>query len=112
MTKYLSDKHGYGYRPYTDTPISVGAEEWNAESRPPYICDFCHHTLIKLQNKTNVSWWCRNCNSEYDPEAVTNPSISYAPEPTLKRKGKEVKGGLAELQRRGLKISNYTEGKG
>ena len=125
MTKYLSDKYGYGYRPNTDSPIVYGEEEWNAESRPPYICDFCHHTLVKLQNKTNVSWFCRNCNTEYDPETetelrseskismaegpVTDPSVSYAPQAGLKRKKNEPRGSFRKLQERGIRITNYIE---
>jgi hypothetical protein len=125
MTKYLSDKYGYGYRPNADTPISIGAEEWNAESRPPYICDFGHHTLVKLQNKTNTSWFCRNCNTEYDPEAekelrseskilmaegpVTDPSVSYAPERTIQRRKNQPKGTFRKMQERGMHITNYQE---
>jgi hypothetical protein len=30
-------------------------------------------------------------------------------EPTIGRKPKEIRGGLAELQRRGMKITNYSE---
>jgi hypothetical protein len=129
MTKYISDKYGYRYRPIIDTPVVAGEEEWYAESRPPYICDFCHHTLIKLQDRSglNQSWYCNNCHQEYDPEAelrtkskismsegpVTNPSVSYAPEVGLKRKKREVKGGLKVLsERHGVKVTSYSESKG
>jgi ribosomal protein L37AE/L43A len=127
MTKYVSDK--YGYRPIIDTPVVAGEEEWYAESRPPYICDFCHHTLIRLQDRSglNVSWYCNSCNTEYDPEAelrtksglsmsegpVTNPSVAYAPEKTLTKKKKEVKGGLKKIsERSGVRVTSYKEGKG
>lgn len=43
---------------------------------------------------------------------IEHPSVAYPPEPELKRKKTEIKGGLAELQKRGFKIKNYTESKG
>jgi ribosomal protein L37AE/L43A len=124
MTKYVSDK--YGYRPIIETPITAGEEEYYAESRPPYICDFCHHTLIKLQDRSGVnqSWYCNSCNTEYDPETelrskqsltmsegpVTSPSVSYAPEKKLTRKKREIKGGLKVIsERSGVKVTSYSE---
>jgi hypothetical protein len=133
MTKYLENKNPWSRNKpaETDIPISLGEEEWYAESRPPYICDFCHHTLIKLQDRSelNTSWFCNSCNAEYDPETetelrsktsltmsegpVTNPSVAYPEESTLTRKKKEVKGGLKVLsERHGVKVTNYQEGKG
>jgi hypothetical protein len=127
MTKYLDDQHKY--RQNNDTPIVYDEEEWYAESRPPYICDYCHHTLYKLQDRSglSISWYCNNCKVEYDPEVelrskskismsegpVTNPSVSYAPETGIKRNKKEVKGGLKVLsERHGVKVTSYSESKG
>jgi ribosomal protein L37AE/L43A len=122
-TKYYSDKNPWN-KP-TDTPITLGEEEWYAESRPTYICDFCHHTLIKLSDRSgiNISWYCNNCNTEYDPETelrsktpltmaegpVTNPSVSYAPERTIKRRKTEPRGSFKVLRERGVNIVNYKE---
>jgi hypothetical protein len=39
-------------------------------------------------------------------------NVAFPPEPELKWKKTEVKGGLAELQKRGIRIKNYTESKG
>jgi hypothetical protein len=123
MTIYLDDQHKY--RQNNDTPIVYGEEEWHAESRPPYICDFCHHTLIKLQDRSglSISWYCNNCKSEYDPEvelrtkskismsegSTKNPSVAYPPEAQLKRKKNEPRGSFRRLQERGIKITNYQE---
>jgi hypothetical protein len=41
-----------------------------------------------------------------------NPVVLYPPEPELGKKKTEIKGGLAELQKRGIKITSYTESKG
>jgi hypothetical protein len=128
MTKYLETKNPWN-KPI-DIPVVAGEEEWYSESRPPYICDFCHHTLVKLQDRSglNQSWYCNNCHQEYDPDLeaelrtkskismsegpVTNPSVAYAPDRTLTRKAKEIKGGLKTLQARGINITSYKEGKG
>jgi hypothetical protein len=131
MTKYLENKNPWSRKKPAETPITLGEEEWYAESRPPYICDFCHRTLIKLQDRSilNTSWFCNSCNAEYDPESeselrsktsltmsegpVTNPSTAYAPEVGLKRKDKEIKGGLKKLsERSGVRVTSYKEGKG
>jgi hypothetical protein len=129
MTKYTEDKNPWNKNKPAETeiPITLGEEEWYAESRPPYICDFCYRTLIKLQDRSglNTSWFCNSCNMEYDPESetelrsktsltmsegpVTNPSVSYTPERTLKRRNTEPKGTFKKLQERGIKITNYSE---
>jgi hypothetical protein len=47
------------------------------------------------------------------PNRIEEPAIGIAPEPTLKRKKTEVKGGLKVLsERHGVKVTPYTEGKG
>jgi hypothetical protein len=44
------------------------------------------------------------------PEGVnTTPYVAHPPEPELRRKKTEVKGGLAALQKRGMKITSYSE---
>jgi hypothetical protein len=75
----------------------------------------------------NPSWYCGKCTIEYADKAEVKsksrlsapqqsnserPAVAYPPEPGLSRKDHSIKGGLAELQRRGMKINNYTEGKG
>jgi hypothetical protein len=70
MTKYTESKNTWSKPIETNTPITLGEEEWYAESSPPFICDFCHRTLIKLQDRSglNQSWFCNGCNQEYDIE--------------------------------------------
>jgi hypothetical protein len=127
MTIY-HDRNRRGREP-NDTPVSIG-DEWNRDPRREYVCSYCNRTMIKLQdrNSANISFFCSMCNIQTNeeetdnlrtrsrlqmPEGVnTTPYIAHTPEPGLKRKKVEVKGGLAELQKRGIRIKNYTESKG
>ena len=55
---------------------------------------------------------CRHTRSKSKlevPNRIEEPAIGIAPEPTLKRKKTEVKGGLSE--RHDVKVTPYTEGK-
>jgi hypothetical protein len=73
-------------------------------------------------------WFCNHCKSSAYPEVEqlrsksrlstpmgrnTDALISYSPEPDdLSKKPVEVKGGLAELKKRGVRITSYSEGVG
>jgi hypothetical protein len=73
-------------------------------------------------------WWCRNCSVEWDPESENlrkesklvvpdrniEPAItSVGSTPDLSiRRTPPIRGGLAELQKKGIKITSYkTTGK-
>lgn len=75
----------------------------------------------------NVSYYCVTYSIEINPEETEvrsksrlttpeginqTPYVAYPPEPDLRRKKTEIKGGLAELQKRGIKVTSYTESKG
>jgi hypothetical protein len=93
-----------------------------------YICKFCRYTLCKLVDYSgqNISWYCPNCKvTTYDTEdlrseshlemsegPITEPAASIIPEPQLKRKKKELKGGLKALQDKGVHVTSYSESKG
>jgi hypothetical protein len=106
------------------------SSEYFEDDRPFYICSICNQTLIRLTDAgmNNVSFWCRNCSVEFNPEEenvrresklsvpdrneetlVSNtpgiPDISIRHEP-------EIKGGLKALKDKGLKITHYEERKG
>jgi hypothetical protein len=92
----------------------------------------CNRILSKLQdrNGANESFYCSSCSIEVFPSEVeslrsknklTTPEGVYNQtpyastkftEPDLRKKKVEIKGGLAELQKRGIKITSYTESKG
>ena len=78
----------------------------------------------------NTAFWCRNCSVEFDPEnenvrresklsvpdrniepAVTSIQHDYKKDVAIHHEP-EIKGGLKELQKKGLKITHYEERKG
>jgi hypothetical protein len=129
MTVY-GDKNRRGRVP-SDTPIVAGTE-WTQDPRREYVCSYCNRTMIKLQdrNSANISYFCNVCNIQTNADATDNlrtrsrlqmpegvNTTPYAstkfPEPTLDKKKTTIKGGLAELVRKGsIRVTSYTESKG
>jgi hypothetical protein len=108
-----------------DTPVSIGGD-WYGEPQRDFYCEYCQRRLLKLQNNTgNFSYYCNACSITTNPDEKemrskgkleTMPGPPNTPlattkfkELTLGRKKTEVRGGLAELQRRGMKITSYSE---
>jgi hypothetical protein len=105
--------------------VTIG-DEWTGEEKPSYICDSCHCSLVRLsdRNNQNESWYCNRCSIEYPdvtnirhqlkitvPDrniepAVTSIQINMADEVEI-RHTPPLRGGFAELQKKGLKIKNY-----
>lgn len=89
-----------------------------------YVCSYCQCNLAKINED---EWYCNRCSISQYPKVedvrsksrITTPigpnlepCLSYAPdlnESSFAYKTPEIKGGLAELKRRGLKITNFTE---
>jgi DNA-directed RNA polymerase subunit RPC12/RpoP len=108
------------------------SSEYFEDTRPSYICSICNQTLIRLTDSSmqNTAFWCRNCSVEFDPESenVRRESKLSVPERNVEpavgttpsinedsvaiRHQPEIKGGLKELQKKGLKITHYEERKG
>jgi hypothetical protein len=126
LTKYY-DNRNRGIR-NADVPISLPNYE-NIDSREERYCPYCNIRLSWLIDSSglNPSWYCGKCTIEYPdksevksksslstPRKSNNerPAVAYPPEPSLGKKDHSIKGALAELQKRGLKITNYTESKG
>jgi DNA-directed RNA polymerase subunit RPC12/RpoP len=101
------------------------SSEYYENERPSYICSICNQTLIRLTDagQNNTSFWCRNCSVEYDPETenirkeskITVPdrniepavsSVGFTPDISIHHTP-PIRGGFAELQKRGLKIRDY-----
>jgi hypothetical protein len=74
----------------------------------------------------NVSYYCPKCTIEYPDQSEIksksslstpqksnneNPAVAYPPEPGLRSKKIEIKGGLKSLQHKGVKVTSYVEGK-
>jgi hypothetical protein len=127
MTKWHDDKNKW--RMNADTPIPIG-DEWNRDPNPSYICNYCQRTMSKLTDRSGLSpsWYCTNCSIEVDPsitevrsksplstrdEPPEHPYVAFPPEPELKRKKKEIKGGLKAMTEKGsIRVTSYKEGKG
>jgi hypothetical protein len=129
LTKYYSDKNKF--RINNDTPISVpNYEQIERDSREERFCPYCQFKLSRFidSSGSNPSFYCSKCTIEYPDKSETksksrlntpqksnneNPRVAYPPEVESKRKKTEVKGGLAELAKRGsIRITHYTESKG
>jgi hypothetical protein len=124
MTKYQDKKY---FAQFNNDIAILGEEQIKEQEKKgkEFICEFCRCTLCKLVDSSgeNVSYYCNRCNtSTYDTDElrsesyiemsdgpVENPSISYTPEPQLKRKRKQYKGAFKTLQDKGIKIISYTE---
>lgn len=126
MTKWYDDQHKY--RQVPEPPISVGGN-WYGEPQREFYCEYCQRRLSKLTSHgLSLSWYCSHCQIESKPdekEMRSKGKLETMPGPPdiplattkfkeldLRRKKTEIKGGLAELQKRGIKITSYTESKG
>lgn len=107
-----------------DTPVTIG-DEWSGDDDSIPICDYCSVTMIKLvdRNGQNPSWFCIRCQisrefeetrkksklgiqkREFEP-AATSIGFNMADEVEI-RHTPHVRGGFAELQKKGLKIRDY-----
>jgi hypothetical protein len=106
--------------------ITIG-DEYSGEDRPVYLCSWCNCTLSKLQDagKNNTTYFCTRCAIEFDTEsenlrkesrlivpdrniqpAITSIQNNMADEVEI-RHTPEIRGGFAELQKKGIKITSY-----
>src|SRR5918994_220692 len=109
-----------------DDKVVISSEFYENE-RPSYICSMCNQTLIRLTDAgmNNTSFWCRHCSIEFDPESenlrkeskLVVPDRNIGPAVTsiqtnmedsvAIRHTPEIRGGFAELQKKGIKIKDY-----
>jgi hypothetical protein len=135
MTKYVDNK----FKTYANadpnaypnayTPIIVSNESFSGDYHRTFTCETCNTILTRLHDSgdNTISFYCPKCNSNsYDTESLKTkskfktkegpmeePAASVVPDVGLKRKKKEIKGGLAEIAKRpGVKITGYVESKG
>jgi hypothetical protein len=105
----------------------VISSEYYTNDRPSYICSFCIQTLIRLTDAglNNVTWWCRNCSVEFDPEVenlrkdskIIVPdrniepaaaSIDVIPEVSIRHEP-ELRGSFAQLAKKGtIRFTSYS----
>ena len=105
--------------------VIIASEQYTGEDKPSYLCSFCNQTLIRLTDAgmNNTTFWCRHCSVEWDPEAENlrkeskltvpdrniEPAVSTTPGiPDISiRHEPPLRGGFAELQKKGLRIKDY-----
>jgi hypothetical protein len=109
-----------------DDKVVISSEYYtNVHDNPSYICSWCNQTLSKLQDagQNNTRFFCRNCQIEFDPESENvrresklivpdrniEPAVSTTPGiPDVSiRHTPPIRGGFAELQKKGIKIKDY-----
>jgi hypothetical protein len=112
------------YTKPTNDKIIISSEYYDND-RPSYICSFCNQTLSRLRDSggQNSTYWCRHCSVEFNPEdenlrkeskiivpdrniepAIT--SIGNTPDVSI-RHTPPIRGGFAEVQKKGFKIKDY-----
>lgn len=126
MTRYTDKRR---VRKDDDTPISLpNYEEQEANESRTYYCKNCQRALTKLIDSSgqNPSWFCNNCTMEVIPSItelraiskVETPQgfnlnqeayVSYTPEPSIGRGPVKPQGVFSELQKKGIKITDYNE---
>ena len=105
--------------------VVIGDEHTTPE-RIEYVCSWCNRSLVRLSDKNNQSesWFCRSCSIKFDPddEKISHkqklsipyqdnePCVSTTPGiPDISiRHTPPIRGGFAELQKRGIKITSYS----
>jgi hypothetical protein len=123
LTKWYDDQHKYRQDP--GTPIVAG-RDWYGEPQREFYCEYCQRRLSRLTSHgLSPSWYCSFCQIESIPDEKemrskgkleTMPGPPDTPlattkfkEPTVGRTPPPIRGSFAELQRRGIKITNYKD---
>jgi hypothetical protein len=111
----------------SDEHITVISREEYEDYQEAYVCDTCGGTLE--YNKTDDSLWCNTCVSYVQPKDAKKTVSFEIPQPQNSEDNTPLvscpdnidygqmqidnqptpKGIFAELQRRGLRITNYQE---
>jgi hypothetical protein len=106
---------------------SIISSEYYENNRASFLCSFCNRTLSGLTDagQNSSMYWCISCQVEFDPEAENlrkesklivpdrneEPAItSIQTDPTKAveiRHVPPIRGGFAELQKKGLRIKDY-----
>src|ERR687897_410447 len=112
-------------KPTKDNKVVIG-DEWTGNDKVEYSGNYCNCVLVKLRDISgkNSSLWCRTCSIEYPDEnevrkkskletpnkntevCVTSIQTNMADEVEI-RHTPEIRGGFAELQKKGIKIKDY-----
>jgi hypothetical protein len=105
---------------------TIISDEWSGEDEPDYVCSWCNCSLVRLSSGNNSeSWFCRRCQIPFEPSEtqlrkksklgmqreeiepeVTSIQTDLNKEVEI-RHTPPIRGGFAELQKKGLRIKDY-----
>ena len=111
------------------------SSEYFVDETPSFICSICNRTLTRLTDSSlqNISFWCKNCSVEFDPESenvrreskisvpdrneeqlvAQNPGQDYLNKKVEINHAPELKDGALALSKKGtIRVTHYEEGKG
>lgn len=127
MKRGGATKNRINYDKLDDDKIII-LSEYFANYRPSYICSICNRTLSRLSDAggNNSTYFCTNCSVSYDienenvrresklsvPDRNVEPAVATMPGiPDVSiRKEPELKGGFAQLAKKGtIKFTSYEE---
>lgn len=127
MKRGGATKNRINYDKLDDDKIIISSEYF-ANYRPSYICSICNRTLSRLSDAggNNSTYFCTNCSVSYDienenvrresklsvPDRNVEPAVATMPGiPDVSiRKEPELKGGFAQLAKKGtIKFTSYEE---
>jgi hypothetical protein len=112
---------------HNDKKSVISSEQFEGKDNKVYICSWCSCTLSKLIDHSgqNPSLYCSRCQMSFDPEydnlrheskittqhediepAITSIQTNMADEVEVNHTV-PIRGGFAELQKKGLKIKDY-----
>jgi|SRR5918994_2599707 hypothetical protein len=129
MTRYFdSVNRGRGTDP-NKGKVVIDVDAYDEDLVREWVCPWCDHVLQARRSRKEID--CPNCTATLDlggatqeTKTIEDPNKSKAAstevyaatlpgsewvESQITRKPVEPKGSFAELQRRGLRITNYTE---
>src|ERR671915_1161249 len=124
MKRRGATKSRINYAKPNDDKVVISSEYYQND-KPSYLCSLCNCTLSKLQDagQNNTMYFCTRCSVEWDPESENlrkeskitvpdrniEPAVSTTPGiPDISiRHTPPIRGGFAELQKKGIKIKDY-----
>src|ERR671914_267363 len=124
MKRRGATKSKINYDEPNDDKVVISSEYYEND-RPSYLCSICNCTLSKLQDagQNNTMYFCTRCSVEFDPaeenlrkeskitvpDRNIEPCVSTTPGiPDISiHHTPPIRGGFAELQKKGLKIKDY-----
>jgi DNA-directed RNA polymerase subunit RPC12/RpoP len=106
----------------------IAGERYEGEDKPEYRCSFCNITLVRLRDSSqqDVTYWCKHCSVEFDPEAENlrkqsklivpdrneEPaitSVGVTPDVSIRHEP-ELRGGFSALAKKGtIRFTSYQE---